>query len=148
MAGEDSERSAALTEAGKRRIELKLAVSQVEIAASSPSGDPKWNATLVTELEDLGEALSQHVEEVEAADGLLAELIEIAPRLVNQIGQVRDEHPVLCAQVSAAITQTKSEDSVDAVRAEVLELLLAISRHRQRGADLVYEGYNVDIGGG
>jgi hypothetical protein len=50
--------------------------------------------------------------------------------------------------VSAAISQTKSEDAVDAIRAEVLELLLAVSRHRQRGADLVYEGYNVDIGGG
>lgn len=148
MTDEDTERSTALQAAGKRRVELKMAVSQVEIAASSPSGDPNWSATLAGELEDLQEAMDQHVEEVEAPAGLLAELTEVAPRLVNQIGQVRDEHPGLCAQIAQAIANVKRQHGVDEVRGEVLELLLAISRHRQKGADLVYEGYNVDIGGG
>ena len=34
------------------------------------------------------------------------------------------------------------------MRAELTALLVALARHRQRGADLVYEAYAVDIGGG
>ena len=37
---------------------------------------------------------------------------------------------------------------VQDVREEALGLLQAIARHRQRGADLIYEAYSVDIEGG
>ena len=33
-------------------------------------------------------------------------------------------------------------------RVELTALLAALARHRQRGADLVYEAYAVDLGGG
>jgi len=36
---------------------------------------------------------------------------------------------------------------LDEVRDRGTKLLTALVRHRQRGADLVYEGYSVDIGG-
>jgi len=36
----------------------------------------------------------------------------------------------------------------DEIRAELTTLLVALARHRQRGADLVYEAYDVDLGGG
>lgn len=49
-----------------------------------------------------------------------------------------------------ARAQADGADAVapDALRSEVLDLLVAVARHRQRGADLVYEVHNVDIGGG
>ena len=34
------------------------------------------------------------------------------------------------------------------LRVELTALLAALARHRQRGADLVYEAYAVDLGGG
>jgi len=34
------------------------------------------------------------------------------------------------------------------VRVELTALLAALARHRQRGADLIYEAFAVDIGGG
>jgi hypothetical protein len=34
------------------------------------------------------------------------------------------------------------------LRSVLTSLLVALARHRQRGADLVYEAYAVDIGGG
>ena len=37
---------------------------------------------------------------------------------------------------------------VDETRQELTTLLSALARHRQRGADLVYEAYDVDLGGG
>ena len=39
------------------------------------------------------------------------------------------------------------EEWVEAMRDRLLALLGTLARHRQRGADLVYEAYAVDIGG-
>ena len=39
-------------------------------------------------------------------------------------------------------------EQVKDVREEALGLLQAIARHRQRGADLIYEAYSVDIEAG
>ena len=148
MAEKNGQRSDALRVAAEKRVELKQALSQVESAAASPAGEVGWREQLIGALEKLQGSLSQHVEEVEATDGLLAELATLAPRLVNQIGHVRDEHPVLCRQVAGAIELARSRSDVEQVRAEVLDTLSAIASHRQKGADLVYEGYNVDIGSG
>ena len=144
---EKETRSEALAAATERRIELKTAVSNVERAAASASAKPTWRQDLLRELYVLRVALDQHVEEVEGAEGLLAELRQTAPRLVNKIDRVRDEHPALCSQVTETIDGVERVDEVEDTRAAVLELLFAVVRHRQRGADLVYEGYHVDIGG-
>jgi hypothetical protein len=137
----------ALQAAAARRIELKGAVSAVEVAAARPFAHADWRTRVLEELADLRIALLAHVEEVEADDGLLAELTAQAPRLVNQINRVRDEHPTLCAQVDATIASVETASESDDLRDGILELLFAIVRHRQKGADLVYEGYDVDIGG-
>ncbi len=138
----------ALEAARQRRVELKEAVSSVEIAASSPIGGPNWRSNLQTELESLRIALEQHIQEVEGAEGLLAQLRDDAPRLINKIDRVRDEHPELTQQVADAIASAKGSSGAEDLRSQVLAVLVSIVRHRQRGADLVYEGYNVDIGGG
>ena len=140
-------RSEALLAATERRIELKTAVSTVERAAAAPAAKPSWRQELLRELYVLRVALDQHVEEVEGEDGLLLEMLQIAPRLAHKIDQVRDEHPPLCEQIAETIDLVEESDDVEQTRAVVLEALLAVARHRQRGADLVYDGYNVDIGG-
>lgn len=147
MAEPNPEPSEALRAAAEKRVELKQALSRAEIAASAPSADPGWRQNLLAELENLQVALFQHVEEVEAADGLLPELTQLAPRLANQIGHVQDEHPVLCRQCEEAIAHTKTSADAGSARVMVVDLLNAIILHRQKGADLVYEGYSVDIGG-
>jgi len=138
----------ALEAARQRRVELKEAISSVEIAASAPIGGPNWRSNLQTELESLRIALEQHVKEVEGAEGLLAQLRDDAPRLINKIDRVRDEHPELTQQVADAIASAKGSSGAEDLRSQVLAVLVSIVRHRQRGADLVYEGYHVDIGGG
>ena len=85
----------------------------------------------------------------EGADGLFAELAAAQPRLANQIERVKGEHPILCEQLDAVILGTAvGRLTVEQTRSDVLALLSAIAVHRQRGADLIYEGYCVDIGGG
>ncbi len=147
MTDQSQSQSDALQAAAAKRIELKQAVSQVEVAAASPSAEVGWRTRLIGELENLRLALLEHVEEVEAEDGLLAEMIAQAPRLANQIASVRDEHPDLCSQVDQTILDVRNSEDVIDLRSGVLDTLTAVARHRQRGADLVYEGYSVDIGG-
>lgn len=140
--------SEALRAAAAKRVQLKEALSRAEVAAASPSAATDWRPKLVAELEVLRTALDEHVEEVEAEDGLLTEMMTLAPRLANMIDHMRDEHPELCRQVADTIELAGGDASVAAVRTAVLDTLQAIARHRQKGADLVFEGYDVDIGGG
>lgn len=140
--------STALTAASARRDQLKNAVSSVERAAASPSGMPSWPAYVLGELAKLRDALDHHVTEVEGPDGLLAEMLETAPRLASKIDRVRDEHPMLRTMVDDTIALAESSTDPDAIRASIVETLIAVVRHRQHGADLVFDGYNVDIGGG
>ena len=145
---ETNSSSEALAAAKQRRIELKSAVSRVETAAAAPAAGPGWTDHLIRELDDLRIALEQHVDEVEGHDGLLAELREFAPRLANKITRIQAEHPVLVDQLDRTIDHVKASAEPGDARADVLETLAAVARHRQQGADLVYEGYSVDIGGG
>ena len=142
------EQSEALAAATERRVELKDAISAVERAAASPSAMPSWRDYVLRELETLRLALDRHVSEVEGDDGLLAELTAEVPRLAHKIDQVRDEHPGLVRMVDETIIVFNESDDTEAIRGSILETLFAIVRHRQRGADLVFDGYNVDIGGG
>lgn len=147
MSGQNKEQTKALRAAAAKRIELKDALSQVEVAAASPAADDGWRERLLAELERLRAALHQHVEEVEADDGLLNEMLHQAPRLANKIARVRDEHPELQQRVERNIIDVRDGENIIDLRSEVLETLAALARHRQQGSDLVYDGYNVDIGG-
>ncbi len=138
----------ALEAAKKRRVELKNAVSAVETAAASPAASPGWSEALLKELDDLRLAFDQHCEEVEGVDGLLAEVIDVAPRLANKVKRVEAEHPPLIEHIARTIDAVKASDDAEESRAAALDVLAAIARHRQLGADLVYEAYSVDIGGG
>jgi hypothetical protein len=148
MADNETTRSEALQAAAAKRIELKQALSVAETATSAPTGESGWTDRLLGAMRQLQTALYQHVEEVEGPDGLLAELTATAPRLANQIAHVQEEHPVLCRQVAEIIGRIEAGSVAAAdLRAEATEVLMGVVRHRQKGADLVYEGYNVDIGG-
>ena len=148
MAEKQPKQTEALEAARRRRIELKSAVSRVEVAASSPAGQANWRSNLAAELELLRAALDQHVSEVEATGGLLNELADAEPRLSGKINKLRDEHPELRRQVDDAIAQANGTTAAEELRHNVVNLLIATVRHRQKGADLVYEVYSVDIGGG
>jgi hypothetical protein len=138
--------SDALREARARRLALGEAMTRAEQALAAPSGSPTWRDDVTAALSGVRDALDDHVSEVEGEEGLLAELRQLSPRLSSAITHLEQEHPGLCDDVEAAL-QAAPSAPVPEVRAAVLDLLHAISRHRQRGADLVYEAYNVDIGG-
>jgi ssDNA-binding replication factor A large subunit len=86
------------------------------------------------------------VHEVEGPEGLLAEMVLKAPRLSKRAKRLSEEHPDLRAQI-VGVSDLVADGAVADVRARTLEVLVAIARHRQDGADLVYDSYILDIGG-
>ncbi len=138
----------AFAAARERRLDLKQAVSGVEVAMAMAAEEPHWRATARDALSRLREAFAHHVSEVEGHDGLLLDLTRDAPRLSVRVDQVSAEHPVITRQIENVLAMADGEVPIDGLREEALTTLLAIARHRQHGADLVYEAYHIDIGGG
>ena len=136
----------AVSGAGKRRRELGTAMADLEQAVAAPMADPQWRGRVATVLEETAEAFRDHCEEVERPDGMFEEVLLEAPRLDRDVDWFRADHERLFAVFSEMETAVGSADPED-VRNGLTSLLADLVRHRQRGADLVYEAYSVDIGG-
>jgi hypothetical protein len=144
----------ALEEARSLRFALSDAADRIEDLVARPASDPLWTGRVNDAMAELRQAFNDHVQEVEADDGLLPQLLADEPRIAHGIKQMYTEHVDIGAIIDNTTemilgcgTQCES-DAVDAIRLTVVDLLRLISRHRQAGADLVYEAYSVDIGGG
>jgi hypothetical protein len=139
--------SDALGRARQQRVSLRGAIGDVEsaLAAPAPGREPTWRGQLHGQLEILHHALDRHIAATEADDGLLAEIIESAPRLARKVEQARAEHQTLRSNLEHVTAAVRADADVGSLRDDVLELLTRLVRHRQLGADLVYDAYNVDI---
>jgi hypothetical protein len=145
----------ALGEAKKRRATLHDAVVQLEMAISSPGSGrvPLWTDQVTKDLTAVRDAFDQHVIVTEKPGGLYEEIMERAPRLGHTLDRLREEHPTIVESISALLERIDGgavdTDAwpLDKARDDLQRLIGGIVRHRQKGADLVWEAYNVDIGG-
>ncbi|WP_203716183.1 hypothetical protein [Asanoa siamensis] len=134
--------------ARRHRAALLREIQMFEHAIASPSAEPGWRERFSTRLRTLRGAFAEHIVVTEGEDGLYAELLEHAPRLHNQVRKLIREHAAVA--VSMAALQRRADlagTRVAELRSCGEEILRALSRHRQRGADLVYDAYETDIGG-
>jgi hypothetical protein len=139
-----------------RRAGLKAVMSGLEIALASPVANREdWVRNVRDALDDLKEVWTRHIVETEAPGAFLDELVNEAPRLATPASRLRREHNEILGVIhreESALAAGPGLDEYDdwsaRKRSELTTLLVALARHRQRGADLVYEAYDVDIGGG
>jgi hypothetical protein len=151
----DQPLSPALSEAAARRATLHDTLVHLEMAISSPAAGrvTDWSEVVVKELNAVRDAFDQHVVVTEKPGGLYEEIIMRAPRLDGTVRRLKDEHPGIAASIEAQLrrfdaTEVGSDDwPLDAARDDLQRFIGTVIRHRQRGADLVWEAYNVDIGG-
>lgn len=142
-----------LDEVRQRRDALLRAAGALEAALAAPGSDVRWPEGVGNALSRLQARLAQHVVTAEAPDGLLDQIRDRAPRLSNQIDRLLAEHVSMTADVERLIDRIdrapaeRTADETAAIRELALDLLTAIGRHRQLGADLLYEAYDVDVGG-
>ena len=134
----------------RQRSQLGQAMQQVEVAAAAPAAKESWIPDLTNSLRQLDIAFSQHMIDVQAPLGLLDRIVDQAPRLQRSVEASKDEHAEVARLIREALelaTADDAADGVDAIRDATMEALLALARHRQKGADLIYDAYDVDIGG-
>jgi len=151
----DPQVTAALDAARMRRKTLHDTLVHLEESISSPAAGriPAWTASVLKEIIEVREAFDQHVVVTERPDGLYDEILERAPRLDGNLRRLREEHPVIAASVVSMIqrleqTEIGGDDwPLDQARDDLQRFIGQVIKHRQRGADLVWEAYNVDIGG-
>jgi hypothetical protein len=75
-----------------------------------------------------------------------------APRLSSAVNRLQHEHAEIARaldEVDRRLDDPMSDGDawVEAIRDAAITLMGLLVRHRQRGADLVYEAYDVEIGG-
>jgi hypothetical protein len=155
MEPRDEQLTPALEQAWQRRKTLHGALVHLEEAISSPAVGriPDWTARVLKDVIDVRDAFDKHIEVTERSDGLYDEIHERAPRLALSVQKLRDEHPEIAAsahQMAERLEQVEIGGiawPLDDARDDLQQLIGTVIKHRQRGADLVWEAYNVDIGG-
>lgn len=151
----DDELSTALSEARQRRATLHDALVHLEIAISSPAAGriPAWTQLVTKEMVSVRDAFEQHVLVTEKPGGLYEEIIMRAPRLDGTIRRLKDEHPDISEEIGSMLSRLGDAEigseawPLETARDDLQRFIGTVIRHRQKGADLVWEAYNVDIGG-
>jgi hypothetical protein len=144
-----------LDEVKRRRKTLHDTLVHLEEAISSPASGriPQWTAQVVKEMHEIREAFDQHILVTEKPDGLYEEILQHAPRLQHGVSRLKDEHPEISSSIDEMIDRLEQTEvasvqwPLDDARDDLQRFIGRVIRHRQRGADLVWEAYNVDIGG-
>jgi hypothetical protein len=137
-----------------RRELLRRAMDELEavIAAPLPGREQEWTHAVVVSLDELARVFERHVAAAEATGAFLDQVVTDAPRLARGAQQLRDHHRRLGADIeelrgNARAVLAGGATATD-VRTAALRLLGGLAEHRQLGADLLYEAYQVDIGPG
>ncbi len=143
--------SPTLNEVVRRRADLYRAILQLEQAAARPAvaREEQWLEAIVEALEELEREIADHIEITESPNGLYAEIVEHAPRLSRRIQLLRAEHPELQEATTAlkARLLASAPPPVEETRDEIQRVLGRLVKHRQHGADLLWEAYSLDTGG-
>lgn len=141
-----------LDELRRRRAELFASVKSLRQALDAPSlPDPaSWITQVRTARDSLVADFHTHVEITEGTGGLYSDVIVTTPRLIRAVERLVSEHDMislLLQDLAAQADRTPSAQLTAELRQRGNVLLDRMARHRQRGADLVYEAYETDIGG-
>jgi hypothetical protein len=135
-----------------RRAELRETLNLLEAALAAPARGREiiWgeavHATLVMIADDFG----AHVEVTEGPGGLHQAILAGDLRLANAVDALTDEHGQIAEEIAALVADSSAPvapTDMDDLRERATKLLGHLVRHRQRGADLIYEAYATDVGG-
>ncbi len=152
---ERPELSPKLEAARRRRLDLHEALVDVEEAISAPAPGRlhDWALAVSKAFVHLRDAFDDHIRGTEEQGGLYDDILAKAPHLAGKVKRLRDEHPIIQLGIAKEIGRVGApdlpgdENTIDHIRDDIQRLLGKIVRHRQHGADLVWEAYNLDIGG-
>jgi hypothetical protein len=136
-----------------RRAELRETLSALEYTLASPASGRAviWGEAVHASLVLLADDFSAHVDVTEGPGGLHQSILAGDLRLANAVEALTAEHAHMAVEVASLVADSAAPvtpGDVADLRERATTLLGHLLRHRQRGADLIYEAYQTDIGGG
>lgn len=136
-----------------RRAELRGSLNFLEITLAAPASGRAvvWGETVHDALVTIAGDFGAHVEVTEGPGGLHQAILAGDLRLANAVEALSAEHGEIAEEISRLVADSDapvSADDIDQLRDRATRLLGHLVRHRQRGADLIYEAFQTDIGGG
>ncbi|WP_432831396.1 hypothetical protein [Dactylosporangium sp. CA-092794] len=130
-------------------MELLGGIHHMQHAIQAPVGDPAWRPAVSRAVAELKAAFAEHVEATEGPAGLYAGVILDAPRLAPYLDDLVGDHRSVWTaldELEGRLAEPR-EAGAEAVRRHAARLIHEVWQHRQRGADLLYEAYETDLGG-
>ena len=107
-----------------------------------------WRENVLRRLRPVGQGFAEHVRVTEGPAGLYRELLTHSPRLDHRVRLLTREHAAIVATMLAVQRLAeRPEGSLDELRHRAGHLLRALTRHRRRGAELLWQAYQTDLGG-
>ena len=135
-----------------RRAELRESLNFVEYCLAAPASGRAvvWGEAVHDALGTLARDFRAHVEVTEGPGGLHSSILARDLRLTNAVADLTGEHADMAAEIATLVSDSEppvTESDVDDLRERATRLLGHLVRHRQAGADLVYEAFSLDVGG-
>jgi hypothetical protein len=141
----------ALDRVQRRRSELKAAMSGLDGALRQLDDiDPgRWLGDVRQSFTGLVTAFEQHVRLHEGPESFHAEILKSQPHLASRVTRLQRDHVKLRSTLDglAAALESAGSDAIDQVTLVAKDLLHQLDVHRRRGAALVWEAFNYDLGG-
>ena len=136
-----------------RRQSLRAAMGAFEAALAAPAVGriSEWTPGLIVALQQLDTRLKEHVAATEGPDGFHSQIVTASPRLYHAVTVLVADHQratELLDQLRHATNHARTDAQVSDIREQGTGMLALLTKHRQRGADLIYEAYQRDLGGG
>ncbi|MEO6997010.1 MAG: hypothetical protein ABI112_02910 [Terracoccus sp.] len=133
------------------RSELRESVAAVGLALDSPiARGGAWRERVRAALAELAHDFADHIDLTESPGGIYDRAKQTAPRLSVAVDRLLAEHRAYCEAIGgylAVLEHGGTLADLPAFREELTILVGRLVRHRQAGGDLVYEAYEVDLGG-
>jgi hypothetical protein len=135
----------------RHRSELRESVAAVDLALESPiARGGMWRERVRAALAELAHDFDDHVALTECPGGIYDRARRSAPRLSGRVDRLLREHRELREAIHgylAVLEHGGTMADLPVFREELTILMGRLVRHRQKGGDLVYEAYDVDLGG-
>jgi hypothetical protein len=131
---------------------LHGAIDDFENALNRAPDEPvEWGDRVAQAAQRARAQISQHAAATEGPDGFHDEIRDAAPRLAHAVGALADDHiglEDLIDEIDARARAVSLPDDIDPIRELGGELVVRVRKHKERGADLLHEAVDRELGVG
>lgn len=134
----------------RHRSELRSAMASLKASVAQSKDPTEWLDDVKPQIRWVRAAFERHVGVHERGpDPLHSEILRGQPHLAPLVNRLQRDHRRLEAALDSLAQKAEAADDalISEVKALSEDIVAQLTRHRQRGADLVWEAFNHDLGG-